>query len=67
MTKRLFWLTVGFALGVFLTVRTTRAVRSRVERYLPPPVAERLLAINAALDKRAAEIRARKRQLRSVS
>ena len=67
MTKRLFWLTVGFALGVLLTVRTTRAVERAVERWLPPPVAERLLAFNAALDKRAAEIRTRKRQLRSVS
>ena len=67
MTKRLFWLTLGFGLGVFLTMRTTRAVRSAVERYLPPPVADRLLAINAALDKRAAEIRARRHQLRSVS
>ena len=67
MTKRLFWLTVGCALGVLLTVRTTRTMQRAVERWLPPPVAERLLAINSALDQRAAEIRARKRQLRSVS
>ncbi len=66
MFKRLFWLTTGFALGVLVTVRTTRAVRTTVERYLPAPLAERLHALNAALDKRAAEIRARKHPLRSV-
>ncbi|MBA2326873.1 MAG: hypothetical protein H0V95_09550 [Actinobacteria bacterium] len=67
MIKRLFWLTVGFGLGVLFMLRLTRAVRATVERYLPAPLAERLRALNAALDQRAREIRARTRPLRSVS
>ena len=57
MTKRLFWLIGGVRLGRLPHRAHHPAVRSTVERYLPPPVAERLLAINAALDERAAEIR----------
>jgi hypothetical protein len=65
--KRLFWLTVGFGLGVLFMMRLTRVVRTTVERYVPAPVAERLRALNAAIDERAREIRARTRPLRSVS
>lgn len=67
MIKRLFWLTVGFGLGVLFMMRLTRAVRTTVERYVPAPVAKRLRALNAAIDQRAREIRARTRPLRSVS
>ena len=36
MVKRLFWLTVGFWLGVGVTIHATRTLRRSVERYLPP-------------------------------
>jgi hypothetical protein len=67
VVKRLFWLTVGFGLGVLFMLRLTRAVRTTVERYVPASVAERLRAVNAAIEERAREIRARTRPLRSVS
>ena len=67
MVKRLFWLTVGFGIGVLFMLRLTRVVRTTVERYVPAPVAQRLRAVNAALEERAREIRARRRKLRSVS
>jgi len=65
--KRLFWFTVGFALGAFTTWRATRAVRTTVERYLPEPVAVRLRALNDAVEERRREIRARNRPMRRVS
>ena len=67
MVKRLFWLTVGFGLGIVFMLRLTKAVRNTFERYVPAPVAERLRALNAALEERAREIHARTRPLRSVS
>ncbi len=68
MTKRLFWLSVGFGLGVFATWRATRVVRSAVERYVPAPLAERLRALNDAVTERQMQIRARRRgHMRSVS
>ena len=60
MIKRLFWLSVGFGLGVGVTVRATRTLRRSVERYLPPGVAGRLHDLNTALDDQAALIRARR-------
>ena len=60
MVKRLFWVTVGFWLGVGVTIRATRTLRRSVERYLPPATAERLRHLNTALDDRAALIRARR-------
>lgn len=62
MVKRLFWLMLGFGLGVGVTVRASRTVRRTLERYLPPAAYERLRALNAALDERAALIRARSSQ-----
>jgi len=59
VVKRLFWLTVGFWLGVGVTIHATRTLRRSVERYLPPAAAERLRHLNTALDDRAALIRAR--------
>lgn len=59
MAKRMFWLMLGFGLGVGVTVRASRTVRRTLERALPPAAYERLRALNAALDARAALIRAR--------
>jgi hypothetical protein len=66
VTKRLFWFTTGFALGVFATWRATQAVRTTVERYLPDPVVIRLRALNDAVEERRRVIRARNRPMRSV-
>jgi hypothetical protein len=60
VVKRLFWLTVGFWLGVGVTIHATRRLRRSVERYLPPAAADRLRHLNTALDDRAALIRARR-------
>jgi len=57
--KRLFWLTMGFGLGVWFTVRSTTKVRGAVERYVPEPVMERLRDVNAAVEERQALIHAR--------
>ena len=65
MIKRLFWLSVGFGLGVGVTVRATRTLHRSVERYLPPGVAGRLRDLNTALDDRAALIRARRMERRA--
>jgi hypothetical protein len=58
--KRLFWLSLGFWLGVGVTIRATRTLRRSIERRLPPAAADRLRDLNAALDDRAAIIRARR-------
>jgi hypothetical protein len=58
--KRLFWLSLGFWLGVGVTIRATRTLRRSIERRLPPAVAGRLRDLNAELDDRAAVIRARR-------
>jgi hypothetical protein len=60
VVKRLFWLTLGFGLGVGITVRARHTVRRTLERHVPPATRERLRAMNAAIDDRAASIRARK-------
>ena len=60
MIKRLFWLSLGFGLGVGVTVRATRTLRRSVERHLPPAAADCLRDFNASLDDRAALIRARR-------
>jgi hypothetical protein len=60
MVKRVFWLLVGFGLGVATTVRVQGAVRRRVERALPPAAVIQLRRFNLALEERAAEIRARR-------
>jgi hypothetical protein len=65
MVKRLFWLTVGFWLGVGVTIHATRTLRRSVERYLPPAAAARLRDLNTALDDRAAMIRARRASRRA--
>ena len=60
MTKRLFWLVLGFGLGVGVTVRAGRTLRRTVARVLPPAAIDRLRVLDIALDDRAALIRARR-------
>jgi hypothetical protein len=60
VVKRLFWLSVGFWLGVGVTIHATRSLRRSVERHLPPAAANRLRELNTKLDDRAAVIRARR-------
>jgi hypothetical protein len=60
VVKRLFWLSVGFWLGVGVTIHATRTLRRSVERHLPPAAANRLRELNTTLDDRAALIRARR-------
>ena len=61
MVKRLFWLMLGFGLGVGVSFSARRTVRRTLERRLPPAAYARLRTLNAALDERAALIRARAR------
>jgi hypothetical protein len=58
--RRLFWLSLGFGLGVWSTWRVTRSFRVTVERFLPQPLTDHLRAFAAAVDERQALIRARK-------
>jgi hypothetical protein len=60
MVKRIFWLLIGFGLGVATTFRVQGALRRRVERALPPGAVIQLRRFNLALEERAAEIRARR-------
>jgi hypothetical protein len=60
VVKRLFWLSVGFWLGVGVTIHATRSLRRSVERHLSPAAANRLRELNTTLDDRAAVIRARR-------
>jgi sensor histidine kinase regulating citrate/malate metabolism len=60
VAKRLYWLVLGFGLGVGVTVRARRTVRRTVHRVLPSTAADRLRALDATLDQRAALIRARR-------
>jgi hypothetical protein len=60
VARRLFWLTLGFGLGVWSTRRVVRSVRVTVERFVPQPLTDRLSALSAAIDERQALIHARK-------
>jgi hypothetical protein len=60
VAKRLFWLILGFGLGVGVTVRARRTLRRTVERVLPPATVDRLRDVNAAINDRAASIEARR-------
>jgi hypothetical protein len=60
VAKRLFWLMLGFGLGVGVTVRASRTVQRTMQRYLPPGAYAHLRAFDAALEKRAALIRTRR-------
>jgi hypothetical protein len=60
VAKRLFWLILGFGLGVGVTVRASRTVQRTIRRYVPPAARARLRALDAVLEERAALIRARR-------
>jgi hypothetical protein len=60
VAKRLFWLMLGFGLGVGVTVRASRTVQRALERALPPRTYAQLRAFGAAVEERAAVIRARR-------
>ncbi|HYU40255.1 MAG TPA: hypothetical protein VEM59_10520 [Acidimicrobiia bacterium] len=60
MAKRLFWLMLGFGLGVGVTVRASRTVQRALARALPPGTYAQLRAFGAAVEERAAVIRARR-------
>lgn len=44
MGKRLFWLVVGVAAGVYLAVRVQRSLRRSVQRVAPERVTDDLIA-----------------------
>jgi hypothetical protein len=60
VAKRLFWLILGFGLGVGVTVRASRTVQRTIQRYVPPAARARLRALDVALEEQAALIRARR-------
>jgi hypothetical protein len=60
VAKRLFWLMLGFGLGVGVTVRASRTVQRALERALPPGTYAQLRAFGAAVEERAAVIRSRR-------
>lgn len=49
MFKRLFWLTVGTALGFWGSLRLQRQMRERLQRYAPDRIAEQASASARAL------------------
>ena len=73
MFKRLFWLTVGLAVGFGTSFRLMRAVRRTVERFTPERMTQDALAgarslgdeLRAALDEGRAAMRQREAELRA--
>jgi hypothetical protein len=71
--KRLFWLTVGLAVGFGTSFRLMRAVRRTVERFTPERVSQDALAgarslggeLRAALDEGRRAMRQREAELRA--
>ncbi len=59
MFKRLFWLTVGMAIGLATSFRVYRIVRETLARYMPERVAEEvsstLRSLRTQLEKALAE------------
>ncbi|MEZ5169802.1 MAG: hypothetical protein R3A49_03545 [Acidimicrobiia bacterium] len=49
MFRRLFWLMVGFGLGLGLAVLTFRRIDAVLNRYAPPQVADQLATSAKAL------------------
>jgi hypothetical protein len=45
VAKRLFWLMLGFGLGVGVTVRASRTLQRALERSLPPATYAQLRAL----------------------
>jgi hypothetical protein len=71
--KRLFWLTVGLAVGFGTSFRLMRAVRRTVDRFLPERVSQDVVKgarsigseVRAALDEGRTAMREREAELRA--
>ena len=67
MFKRLFWLTVGFALGLGSSWAVTRRLRRVASRYAPTEVVDRWGGtMRAAVDEGRAAMRDREAELRET-
>ena len=65
MIKRLWWLTVGFALGLGSSWALMRRVRRVAQRYVPADVAERWgTSVRAAVSEGRDAMRAREAELK---
>ena len=65
MFKRLFWLVVGFALGLGSSWALTRKLRRMAARYAPTEVADRWSGtMRAAVDEGRAAMRSREAELK---
>jgi hypothetical protein len=73
MIKRLFWLVVGFLLGVGSSVAVVRRLRRAAARYAPPEIAQRWSRqarvvghdVRAALSEGRHAMRSREAELRA--
>ena len=66
MFKRLFWLLVGFVLGLGSSWAVTRRLRRVAARYVPAEVADRWGGtMRAAVDEGRAAMRARETELKA--
>lgn len=74
MVKRLFWLTVGLAVGFGTSFRLMRVMRRTVDRFLPERVSQDVrngvrsigAEVRAALDEGRTARREREAELRAV-
>ena len=67
MFKRLFWLVVGFALGLGSSWALTRKVRRVATRYAPTEVVDRWGGtMRAAVDEGRAAMRSREAELKAT-
>ena len=66
MFKRLFWLVVGFLLGIGSSYALTRKLRQLASRYAPAEVVDRWGGtVRAAVDEGRTAMRKREAELRS--
>jgi hypothetical protein len=64
--KRLFWLVIGFALGLGSSWAVTRKLRRVASRYAPTEVADRWSGtVRAAVDEGRAAMRSREAELKA--
>ena len=67
MFKRLFWLVVGFALGLGSSWALTRKMRRVATRYAPAEVVDRWSGtMRAAVDEGRAAMRSREAELKAT-
>jgi len=74
MFKRLFWLTVGLAVGFGTSFRLMRALRRTVDRFMPERVSQDVrngarsigAEVRAALDEGRTAMREREAELRAA-